>query len=111
MERKEEIEALTIQLQAINLRLAQLEAAAGQEQKATEHSAGKAAVSDIKRGDRVHIVNKLKKPSNWSAHVEWHQKDAQRGTVTHFYKGQVHFVTDNGVKTWHAINNLRKIEK
>lgn len=109
MDRKDEIELLTAQLQAINIRLAQLEAAAEQDKKAIKSSAETAAA--IRKGDRVNIVNKLKKPSTWSAHVEWHQEDAQKATVTHFYKGQVHFVTDNGVKTWRAINNLEKIEK
>jgi hypothetical protein len=121
---KDEIGLLTTQLRGINIRLAQLEAAAEQDKRPTtersartaaatiiESSTGTAAASVIKKGDRVNIVNKLNKPSTWSPHVEWCQENAQRGTVTHFHKGQVHFITDNGVKTWRAINNLRKIEE
>ena len=119
---KDEIGLLTTQLRGINIRLAQLEAAAEQDKRPTtersartaaasitERSAGTAAASVIKNGDRVNIANKL---NTWSPHVEWWcQEDAQRSTVTHFHKEQVHFITDNGVKTWRAINNLRKIEE
>ena len=121
---KVEIGLLTTQLRGINIRLAQLEPAAEQDKRPTterstrtaaasiiERSAGTAAASVIKKGDRVNIASKLNKPSTWSPHVEWCQEDAQRGTVIHFHKGQVHFITDNGVKTWRAINNLRKIEE
>jgi len=106
MDRKDEIELLTTQLKAINIRLAQLEAAAEQDKRLIERCIGTTA--GIKKGDRVNIVNKLKKPSTWSDRVEWDQEDAQKATVTHIYKEQVHFITDNGVTTWRAINNLRK---
>ena len=121
---KDKIELLATQLRGINIRLAQLEAAAAQDKRPTtecsartaaasiiERSTGTAAASVIKKGDLVNIVNKLNEPSTWSAHVEWCQEDAQRGTVTHFHKGQVHFTTNNDVKTWRTINNLSKIEE
>ena len=128
MRTEDEIELLTAQLQAINLRLAQLEVAAAHHKEArgssahaaaatersaqaaaaTQSSAHEAAATTVMKGDRVTINNKLKRPSTWNAHVEWDQEKAQRATVTHLYKDQVHFVTDNGVKTWRAANNLTK---
>jgi hypothetical protein len=48
-------------------------------------------------GDRVHIKNKLKKPADWNNSVKWVEE--RRATVTRVLKGQIHFVTDNGVRT------------
>jgi hypothetical protein len=59
----------------------------------------------------VKINNKLKKPATWSNTVEWDEEAAQLPTVTHKYKGQVHFQTNNGVKTRRAPNNWAKLEK
>ena len=58
----------------------------------------------IQKGDRVNIVNTVNKPRNWNDNFEWDQKKAQKATVTHFYKGQMLFVTDNGARTWRAVN-------
>jgi hypothetical protein len=126
MDREDEIEQLTTQLRNISIRLAQLEAAASRQD--TERSAtGRAAapgghknivsgtstntaVPIISKGDCVRITNVVKKPSYWNDNSEWNQTKAQRATLTHFYRGQVHFVTDNGIRTWRAINNLARIE-
>ena len=51
------------------------------------------------------IKNKVKRPANWTG--EWIPEAAQSATVTHFYRDQVHFRTDNGVETWRAKNNLK----
>ena len=108
MNREDEIEQLTVQLRAINIRLAQLESAAAV--RDPERSAGDlAAANTLKRGDRIEIKNKLRRPSTWDVRVKWDQQQAQKATVTHFYKEQVHFITDNGVKTWRAINNVSKL--
>lgn len=56
----------------------------------------------------MNITNKVNKPQNWLG--EWDQAKAQKATVTHFYRGQVHFVTDNGIRTWRAVNNLSRAE-
>jgi hypothetical protein len=108
---------LTAQLRQVSIRLAQLEAAAGHEDKgrsagtaAAPSSAQKAAAPIIKKDDRVHIANTVNKPQSWNANFEWDQVKAQKATVTHFYQGQVHFVTNNGVRTWRAVNNLTKEE-
>ena len=64
----------------------------------------------FQRGDLVKIRNIVRKPATWHSDNEWNQEQAQLATVTHNYKGQVHFVTDNGVKTWRAVNNLTRIK-
>lgn len=119
---------LTAELRALKIRVAQLEAAAtpnqdNEERSATveaadEHrsSSGQAneqrgtvsadeqrgTVPFFQRGDRVKIRNIVRKPATWHGDNEWIPELAQLATVTHNYKGQVHFVTDNGVKTWRA---------
>lgn len=125
MDRSDEIEELTTQLRNISLRLAQLEAATSRESNrssagtaaapsssaetaAATSSATRAAAPIIQKGDRLNILNKVNKPQNWTG--EWDQAKAQKATVTHFYRGQVHFVTDNGIRTWRAVNNLSKAE-
>ncbi|KAI2510044.1 hypothetical protein MHU86_4338 [Fragilaria crotonensis] len=134
MDRSDEIEQLTTQLRNVSLRLAQLEAAASRENNrssaetaaapssnttaaapssaetaaALSSATTRAAAPIIQKGDRLRITNKVNKPRNWPG--EWDQDKAQKATVTHFYRGQVHFITDNGVRTWRAVNNLAKEE-
>ena len=114
MEREEVIEQLTAQLRNVTLRLAQLEAAAVRrgdlvcsastaaapvDAEAVGSSASTAAVPILQKGNRVYITNAVKKPQYWNG--TWEQDKAQnKATVTHFYKGQIHFVTDNGIRTW-----------
>ena len=115
MDKGDEIEKLTAQLRNVSLRLAQLEAAAGRESNessantaATPSNTTRTATPIIQKGDRVNITNTVHKPRNWDR--EWDQNKAQKATVTHFYRGQVHFIKDNGVRTWRAVNNLTKSE-
>ena len=124
MDSSVEIEQLTTQLRNVSLRLAQLEAAASRENDrssadtaapssstetaAAPSSATRAAAPIIQKGDRLNIINKVNRPHNWTG--EWDQAKTQKATVTHFYRGQVHFVTDNGIRTWRAVNNLSKTE-
>ena len=121
MERDDTIEQLTVQLRNVTLRLAQLEAAADQRgdfvssastaaapvDKGDVGSSAKKATAPIpQKGDRVYITNAVNKPQFWKG--LWEQDKAQKATVTHFYKGQIHFVTDNNIRTWRAVNNLTK---
>lgn len=125
MERDDAIEQLTAQLRNVTLRLAQLEAASvrrGDSVSSTSmaaapvdeedigSSASTAAAPILQKGDCVYITNAVKKPQFWNG--SWEQGKAQKATVTHFYKGQqIHFVTDNGIQTWRAINKLRRLER
>ena len=69
--------------------------------------------TDYTTGDRIWIKNKIKKPANWTCEREWNEKEAKTATVTEVLtKGantQIHFVTDNGVHTWRAPNNVSRI--
>lgn len=102
----EDIGKLTAELRDLNITvLAQLEAAAIDCE--SERSAGRATAPAVFHcGDQVKIKNKLQKPAMWPINTKWDQKAAQ-----HNYKGQVHFRTDNGVKTWRAHSNLQKLMK
>ena len=119
MDKDDAIQQLTEQLRNVTLRLAQLEAAAGRENNESSAETAAAPISFprtavaspiIKKGDRVNIINTVNKPRHWNNNHEWDQQKAQKATVTHFDRGQVHFITDNGVRTWRAINNLAKEE-
>ena len=65
----------------------------------------------LTKGDRVRITNQVRRPAIWPSAVAWNEETKEkerRATVTHIYKDQVHFITDNGTKTWRAPNNVRK---
>ena len=84
----------------------------------TSHSDGSRAtpvvneliVNGIRRGDRVKIKNKFNKPATWPAERRWDKEEAKLATVTKVTREQVHFTTDNGVRTWRAPNNLERID-
>jgi hypothetical protein len=60
-------------------------------------------------GDRIYINNNIRRPlrasPNWSAASE------RRATVTDVKGDRVHFVTDNGTKTWREQKSVRAIVK
>jgi hypothetical protein len=122
MDKDDLIALLTTELQELRIRVTQLEQVVGPTREETEsrarrateeyeHSARRAAASTFQPGDRIRINKTLKKPADWDNVVEWDQKLAQTATVTQFKNKQVWFVTDNGVRTWRAINNVTKIER
>ena len=69
---------------------------------------------DYLRGDRIWIKNKIQKPANWDNRIAWFERDAKAATVTKVVrKGsfkQIHFITDNGIRTWRAPNNVCLLE-
>ena len=58
-------------------------------------------------GNRVRILNSVKKPAKWDNTKEWHKDKARHATVTRVQGGRVYIVTDNGVSTWWSAKNLR----
>ena len=60
-------------------------------------------------GDRVRILNKIKKSATWNNSIVWSESSARLATVTQVRATQIFFTTDNGVETWRAPNNLRKL--
>jgi hypothetical protein len=69
-----------------------------------------ANATGLARGDRVRVTNAVRRPASWPEKVAWDEKQAKRGTVTQVTTDRVYFVTDNGIKTWRAPRNLRKLE-
>lgn len=123
MERKKTIQELISALKTIRLQEADLTA---QLEEAVENRERIGVASDpageekekngqrsygFAKGDRIWIQNKLHKPANWNNELKWIEQEGKTATVTAVLaKGptiQVHFVTDNGVKTWRAPNNVR----
>lgn len=121
MERKKTIQELTSALQSLKLKEADLtvqlqEALQEQEQERLTHKVLATTKEETKihgfaKGDRVWIINQIKKPSSWDNSTAW--EETRLATVTEVLiknNGrvvQVHFETDNGVTTWRAPNNLR----
>ena len=111
----EQVEELITELKALNLQrraiLAQLEEAySGYE--AVETTSGNFRVpiaNGIVKGDRVRITNKVKRPATWTSQLAWDKERERSATVTRVTPTQVFFITDNGVETWRAPNNLKKI--
>ena len=66
-------------------------------------------INGITRGDRVRIRNRVYKPATWPADRHWDKEQAKLATVTRVTSEQIHFVTDNGIRTWRAPNNLERI--
>ena len=66
---------------------------------------------DFRVGDRVRILNQFKKPTVWDNSRRWSEAEAKIATVTKVRAGQVFFLTDNGVTTWRAPNNLKRLRQ
>jgi hypothetical protein len=122
-----QIEDLIEELKTLRLRetaiIAQLEAAnrANQDNKSQTGTTGIATqlntelrdettVNGITQGDRVRITNRVRKPATWTrSQAEWSEAKERRATVTRVTPEQIHLLTDNGVRTWRAPNNVKKI--
>jgi hypothetical protein len=66
-------------------------------------------VNGIRQGDRVTIKNKIHKPAVCTDDTNWTKERERVATVTKVTKEQIHFITDNGTRTWRAPNNLSKL--
>jgi hypothetical protein len=121
MERKKTIQELINALKTLRIQEADLTAQLEQalEQKGTPQQAVRTAKEEKRssgtqsiftRGDRIWIKNKLHKPANWNNRIEWIEREGKTATVTEVLtrgpSEQVHFITDNGVQTWRAPNNV-----
>ena len=99
------IESLTEELKNLQLRVQQVEQELTIRREIVPTSP---SFGTFTRGNRVKVVNKIKRPATWSKPWGFQESLNERNaTVTHRVKNQVWFVTDNGTKTWRAPNNLR----
>jgi hypothetical protein len=90
-------------LEVENARRAQVQRVRGPNNNAPPHT--------FAVNDRVHITNIVRRPRNWDVETAWDERAAHRATVTSVELERVHFVTDNGISTWRAPQNLRLIER
>ena len=67
-------------------------------------------VNGIRRSDRIRIKNRINKPASWPAERRWNKEEAKLATVSKVTREQVHFTTDNGIRTWRAPHNLERID-
>jgi hypothetical protein len=108
----EELRALRIRETVI---IAQLEEANNRTRAGTrETSASRnhrisATANGLKRGDRVRIRNRVRRPA--TAGPTWNEERERLATVTRVTADQVHITTDNGTRTWRGPNNLQLIEE
>lgn len=107
----EELHALRLKETAI---IAQIEQETAKERtqsggsaRTTPPSSRGAHSATFKRGDRVRIVNKIRKPA--TAGAGWVREKEETATVTRIREGQIHITTDNGTQTWRGPNNLQLI--
>lgn len=62
---------------------------------------------DFEVGDRVCLLNEIRKPASWDSRKPWIVSEARGATVTRVRGQQVFLLTDNGVSTWRKVKNLR----
>ena len=63
--------------------------------------------ASLEVGDRIVIINNVRRPSNWIR--PWSARRERHATVTRIgTDGKVFFTTDNGVKTWRNSTNVKK---
>ena len=74
------VEELTVELNALRICVAQLEAAVGAAAD-TENGKVDNAVA-FRRGVRIRITNRVKRPSNWNTGVVWEEDKERAATVT-----------------------------
>ena len=119
-ERDREIEQLTGELFALTLRTQriteQLQRLRSERNDETTNNERNETTNNEQRGgpyqsgDRVQIINKVRRPADWP--TDWNQATIEaerRATVTRTVKNQVWIRTDNGTETWRARNNLRPL--
>jgi hypothetical protein len=106
-----DVDELIAELSALRIRVARLEADRDRENAARETTIATetAAFGDLRVGDRVQIKNRVRKPATWSSTKPWSEERERIATVTRITPEQIHFVTDNGTRTWRAPNNLTKL--
>ena len=112
----EEVRNLTIEVQTLKQELRSQQELRRRDSnppplRSTSGIEQRAARSNFKVGDRVQILNQFKKPAVWDNSKRWSEAEAKTATVTKVREGQIFFLTDNGVSTWRAPNNLKELQQ
>ena len=74
------VEDLIVELNALRIRVAQLEAAQGAAANTDNGNLDDAVA--FRRGDRIRIINRVRRPSNWDTGVVWEEDKERTATVT-----------------------------
>jgi hypothetical protein len=110
MEKDQSIEELIAELKLVKIHeaniIARIEAAA-QKRDQDKSEKTRPNANRLSKGDRVRITNRVRKPATWNNETAWDK--GRLATVTKVTPEQVNIITDNGISTWRAPTNLRKI--
>jgi hypothetical protein len=105
------IEELTLELKQLNLRQAAIVSTIQRLTQEQQQEAAGARNDTFRRGDRVRVTNKVKKPATWSRERGiWREEEFRSAIVTRVTRDQIFILTDNGVSTWRAPNNLARLQ-
>lgn len=112
-----EIGALIEELKYLRLResrvLSLIEAANERNEAANKRNEGRptggANATVFAQGDRVRVINRVRRPASWPSDRRWDERLARAATVTYVttVPDRVYFTTDNGIETWRIPTNLR----
>jgi len=111
MDEERAIELLIAELSALRVRVGHLETELN---SLRAHEEARTRINEtsfaLKKGDRVRIINTIKRPANWINSWDDGTIEKERhATVSHVTSKRVWVITDNGTKTWRAPNNVRRI--
>ena len=110
------LDEVIAELNALQIQVARLEAEVNRRENKRDPQSAivlpqvQQVKSEYAVGDRVRILNKVKKPATWDNRIAWCEtSSARQATVTEVRPKQIFSTTDNGIETWRAPNNLRKV--
>jgi hypothetical protein len=66
-------------------------------------------IIDFIPGDRIRILNHIKRPKTWPASALWIPEEAKTATVTSIHQDKIYFTTDNGITTWRSYKNISRL--
>jgi DNA repair ATPase RecN len=98
------IKQLEKQLKALTIQVTDLKAELRRQNNQDTQTTQKNPPILFRVGDRIRILNKVKRPSSWDATQLWDYTAAKKATVT---STTVYFTTDNGISTWRLHKHLR----
>ena len=106
-----DIKLLIAELSALRIRVGHLESELSNLRAHDEvRLQSNGATVTLTRGDRVRIINAIKRPASWTKRWDSNTNERERlATVTHTTPTQVWLITDNGTKTWRAHKNVRRL--
>jgi hypothetical protein len=110
------IDRLTKQVEALTVQVTALQQELTKNHRGHRHSTEKTTTyttptvsqttTILQPGDRIRILNTIKKPITWPPTIPWIPSAAKAATVTAVINNRIYFTTDNGVHTWGSRRNI-----